>query len=126
MDTSIFLAKVMGLYLIIVYVSVLINKKLMSTLIKDIAKNTAFIVFGGAFALIIGLLVVLTHNIWEVSWVGLVTLLGWVVLIKGVLLVLMPKKAPKWGLNISDTVITTSAVIMLIIGVFLAYIGFLA
>lgn len=126
MTASIFLAKVMGLYLVIVYVSVLLNKKLMPALIKDVAKNTGFTMFGGAMALIVGLLVVLTHNVWSPDWIGLVTLLGWVILIKGVLMVLMPKKAPKWGMNISDNALTVSAIIMLLIGIYLTYVGFTA
>ncbi len=80
--------------------------------------------FSGAMALIVGLLVVLNHNIWTTDWVGLVTLLGWIALIKGVLMVLIPKKAPKWGLKISDNALFITSVIMLLIGLYLTYTGF--
>jgi len=125
METSLFLARIMGLYLVIAFVAVLINKKMISGLIKDTAKDTALIMFGGATALIIGLLVVLTHNVWTVGWVGLITLLGWICLVKGALMLLMPQKAPSLSVKMSDGLITFCSLIMLILGAFLAYIGFL-
>ena len=124
METSILLAKIMGLYLIIMFVSVLINKKLMPSLIKDVIKDTALMMFGGAMTLILGLLLVLTHNIWTADWVGLVTLLGWLVLIKGLALVLFPEQSPSWVTKIKSGTIAAGSVIMLKVGIYLTYVGF--
>lgn len=118
------LAKIMGLFLIIMFVSVLVNKKLVPNLIKDVVKDTAFMFFSGAMTLILGLFLVLTHNIWTADWVGLVTLLGWIVLVKGAVLSLFPEQTPDWATNISSNVIAAGSVIMLIVGIYLTYVGF--
>jgi len=124
MDLSIYLAKVMGLYLVIAYVSVLTNNKIIPSMIKDIIKDKGLMMFGGALALIMGLLVVLTHNIWSADWIGLVTLLGWVVLVKGAVMFLFPGQFPKWATNLNSNAIIIASVVMLVIGIYLTYIGF--
>ncbi len=126
MELSILLAEIMGLYLIIMSISVLVNKKLMPDLIKDVAKNATLMLFGGAITLILGLFLVLIHNVWTADWVGLITLLSWLVLLKGLVLVIFPEKALSLGVKMQGNVITVSSVIMLVVGIYLTYIGFIA
>jgi len=124
MELSILLAKIMGLFLVIVFVSVLVNKKLVPNLVKDVSKDTSFMLFSGAMTLILGLLLVLNHNIWTADWVGLVTLFGWLVMIKGAVLVLFPEQTPDWAVKINNTAITVGSIIMLVVGIYLTYAGF--
>jgi hypothetical protein len=56
----------------------------------DLFGNAALTYFIGFTALVLGSLMVHYHNIWRSDWTVLVTILGWLALIKGVLLIALP------------------------------------
>lgn len=126
MELSIFLAKVMGLYLIIACAAVLVNQKPLNKILKAYAKDIGMVFFHGAFALILGLLLVLSHNIWTLDWVGLVTLLGWLTLLKGLTRMFLPESAIQFGLKIYNSASTLILIVFLVIGIYLTYVGFTA
>ena len=94
MESSIFLAKVMGWYLVITSVVLLLRYKTLRREINVFIKgqNAMMIFFFGAFTSIIGLLVVLNHNIWTNDYRVIITIMGWLALIKGVAYLAFP-----WG-----------------------------
>lgn len=85
MNTSVFLAQAMGLYFMIISVSVLINKNRMPSVIFELMKNPALQFLMGLNILIIGLLLILSHNMWVLSWQAIITIISWAIFIKGVL-----------------------------------------
>lgn len=94
METSIFLAKFWGWYLFLFFVILSFNP----TRIKQIfeyLKDPKFAVFSSFLAIIIGLLNILFHNIWETDWRIIITLLGWIALAKGVVMFIAPQQAAK-------------------------------
>jgi ABC-type bacteriocin/lantibiotic exporter with double-glycine peptidase domain len=67
-------------------------------LIKKIfifADNDLTIFFGGILIFIIGVASVLSHNIWSVNWGLVITILGWVAIIKGIMLLFWPTMVRK-------------------------------
>lgn len=52
--------------------------------------NETFIFSWGIFATVVGFLIVSNHNTWESSWVVLVTITGWIALIKGLSMLIFP------------------------------------
>jgi len=94
METSIFLAKFWGWYLFLFFVILSFNP----TRIKQIfeyLKDPKFAVLSSFLAIIIGLLNILFHNIWETDWRIIITLLGWIALAKGVVMFIAPQQAAK-------------------------------
>jgi len=83
MDISIFLAKSIGLYLVIISVGMILNGNKLKPAIREILKNPALVLFSGILALIIGILMIVAHNIWVKDWRVIITVLGWLTLIKG-------------------------------------------
>ena len=80
MELSVFLAKVLGLYLVIVAPAALLNRKHFPRLIKEFSDSLAMVVLSGFVALVLGLLLVVSHNVWTADWRVIITLLGWVTL----------------------------------------------
>jgi uncharacterized membrane protein HdeD (DUF308 family) len=83
METSQFLAKLLGLYCVIVSGALLINRAAFQAFLRDEAKHPGFLLLSGFLALIVGLLIILSHNIWR-GWPILVTLIGYLALFKGI------------------------------------------
>ncbi len=127
MDLSIFLAKVLGLYFIIVAVMCLIKRKEFSKIIDGFFDNTALLYVTGIITVVLGLTMVIGHNIWENSWRVVITLIGWIVLLKGLAFLFLPKKIMfkfaksfRWSKEWYFIV----AIIMVLFGLYLASKGF--
>jgi hypothetical protein len=57
----------------------------------DMFKNTALTYFMGFTAVIIGFFMVNYHNIWAKNWTVLITIMGWLALTKGILIIAFPR-----------------------------------
>lgn len=126
MELSMLLAQVMGLYIMLEGLLVLTRQKFIVNLVDDLDRNKALMFVMGAMVTILGLLVVLTHNVWEPSWKVLPTIIGWAMVIKGILVLFVPKimlgKAKKVAKNRNLAVLL--GIVALLLGGFLAYTGF--
>src|SRR5476651_504813 len=91
MGTSKFLSKVLGLYFILVSSAMLIDMPRFITSVTGLINNAPLLFVCGFFTLILGLLMVVSHNIWQLHWRVIITVLGWVVLLKGMCLLFCPQ-----------------------------------
>ncbi len=76
MDTSIFLAKFWGWYLLVFFVVLSYNPTRIKQIFSDL-KDRKFSVLAAFIAIVIGLLNVLFHNIWDPNYTVVITLIGW-------------------------------------------------
>lgn len=93
MELSVLIAKLYGTVAIAMGLGMIFNAKYYQEAFGEMTKNKTYIFLGGIAALVIGLLIVVHHNIWEASWVVLITLIGWIAVIKGFALLVFPKFA---------------------------------
>lgn len=125
MDLSLFLAKVLGLYLIIVIAACVVQWRGMKKVLEDFERSRGLIVFSGAWALLLGLLLVTSHNIWEWNFRGVITFLGWVTLLKGLLRLFFPQNIGKIARKVLWTPFYTMILGMFfLLGVWLTVVGF--
>lgn len=54
-------------------------------------KQEGLILISAFAGLVIGSMLVISHNIWDPSWTLIITILGWLSLLKGFLLAIFPK-----------------------------------
>lgn len=90
MDVSKFLSKVFGLYEIIISIAMMMNMNHFITDIEAMMNNGPLMLYIGCITVIMGLLLVVSHNIWMWEWRVLVTIVSWIVLLKGVSILLFP------------------------------------
>lgn len=91
MDNSIFLAKFWGWYLIIFFLILTFNPKGIKQIFADL-KDEKFLIISSLLAIIVGLLNILFHNIWEPNWKLIITLMGWASVGIGLSLFIFPKQ----------------------------------
>ena len=94
-NTSLFLAKFWGWYLIIFFFILSLNPQRIVQITRDL-KDQKFVILSSFMAIIIGLLSILSHNIWENDWRILITLIGWSALLIGLSLFIFPKQTVSW------------------------------
>ena len=125
MPISIFFGKFLGLYIAIMSLAMLINQKYFKNVCKEVLTSPAMSTFAGIISLLFGLFVVLLHNIWEGNWTLIVTILGWLILIKGLLYVFFPLKLKGFCDKLMKSPAHTWMLwILLIVGLLLVYLSF--
>ncbi|OGX18577.1 MAG: hypothetical protein A3K83_00330 [Omnitrophica WOR_2 bacterium RBG_13_44_8b] len=90
MDNSILLAKFIGPFIIIIGIGILFNTKIFLRIGEDFFKNSALVYISGIVTFLMGMAIVLFHNIWVADWRVIITLFGWSTLIKGAWLIILP------------------------------------
>jgi uncharacterized membrane protein HdeD (DUF308 family) len=126
MDISIFIAKTLGLYLLIVSIGTLLNASRVKKVLNDIIDNPSLLLLSGILALIFGILLVVSHNIWQPDWRVIITLVGWLALVKGIICICYPKlsiKITRYFVK-KKAANKISGIITLFLGIFLCYFGF--
>ena len=126
MSISVFLAQILGPCFVVIGLGMLLNGKFYQKVMEDYVKNSALIFLGGMFALLFGLFIVLTHNIWVMSWVVIVTIYGWGAILKGIWLVGFPGSVSavmRFYQN-NDKLLLVHSLITLTIGALLSYFAY--
>lgn len=126
MELSFFLSKALGFYFLILGFGMMINVNRFRFILLNIIDDAALLFVTGVYALILGILLVVSHNVWTMDWRVIITLVGWGALLKSTLLVLYPsfimRVSKKWLLNNPAYYITFF--IVFVIGIYLIYMGY--
>jgi len=90
MCISVFLAIVIGTYLVLVSIAMLIQHQHHKRLLSEFYANHALVVFSGQIWVILGLVLIVGHNVWAMEWPVLITIVGWVLLLQGIYRIFAP------------------------------------
>lgn len=126
METSIFISKILSVVYIIVGLGMLLRTEFYKKMIEDINKNPSFMYLGGVMALAIGLVITNLYNRWEANWTILITLIGWIAIIKGVVILLFPKQMIKFSEKMLEKSLKAWGVFAVGTGLVFAYFGYLS
>jgi hypothetical protein len=128
MESSIFIARILGPCFMVIAAGIMFNRKFYQQVMEDYSKNTALVFFGGVLALVIGIVIVLNHNVWGASWPVVITVYGWGGIIKGIWLIVFPNSVYKFtrAYNKHPGLLSVHSVIILLIGLVLTYLAYLA
>lgn len=123
---DLYLVQILGLYLVIVGTIVLISNKSLLPAVRDIGKNRGLLLVIGAFEIIAGLAIVLAYPVVSLTVSGIVSLVGYVMVLEGILYFAAPTKLvkklftafnkPQWFL--------VGGLLSILAGLYLSAIGF--
>lgn len=124
MDTSIFLARLLGLLFLFLGAAVIINKDKIKFLVDTFHKQPALVMIAGVINLILGLLIILSHNVWS-GWPVIITILGYLITAKGLARLFVPEKNTELTEKlIKGEGVTIWGGIIVALGAILAFLGF--
>jgi hypothetical protein len=123
---TIFLAKLIGPAVLVVGLGMFFSRAYYAKAYRNLEKETLGILLSGLTALVIGIVIVINHNSWDNPLAGFVSLVGWLSIGKGVMLVIFPKMVDKVGDAIAKSFwVRSGAVIYSIAGAYITYLAFL-
>jgi len=121
-----YLAEVWGISIVAVSLALLIKPKYLKTLFAEV-ENEATMLFLGMVNLIIGVAMVLAHNVWARNWQVIITILGWISLVKGLSVLFLPEYMKKWVKKMENQQwLPIALVILVFVGLIITYFGFTA
>ena len=128
MDNTFFLGAIVGPFLLVMGLSMLLYAKVWVKLMKDMEKSHTTMVLGMALALLVGLVIIQMHNIWEMSIWVVITIFGWAAFLKGVFYFLAPGDWIKGAIKTFATVnwMYIAGLIYGILGAWMSYIVYIA
>ena len=123
---TIVLAKLVGPIMVFAGLGIAINKKLIKELLEDFIKSTGLMFLAGMFAAVIGMLMVTSHTLWNSVPAVILTVLGWMSVLKGALLMISPQhmiQLTKKMKKMTDAYVVIG-IIYVGLGLYLGYVGF--
>ncbi len=124
MELSLFLAKLLGVYLLIIAADMLFRKSELEKAVKDFASSKGLLLLSGSSSLFVGLAIIFAHPVYAKSWQGLVTLLGYLLVVRGMMRFAFPSLVQKKISGIFHKRYWIIFFAFLIVGFYLAYMGF--
>ena len=126
MQTSLYLAKLIGPTLIVIGIGMLINRDGYRAMAREFLGSRALIYLAGLLAFIPGLAMVLAHNVWVADWRIVITILGWLAAIGGAFRILFPQEVTRIGTRViaNPNTMLIGGVVTLVLGTVLSFYGY--
>jgi hypothetical protein len=120
-------ARVLGPWLIIVPGIIALRAAGMGTLAAEFFRNNLFVWFAGALLIFGALLIIAFHQYWSSVAGVLISLFGWILLLRGVVLMAAPSLYER-GLLLADAIpfIRFTFGMLVLGGLYLTYVGWLS
>ncbi|HZC54598.1 MAG TPA: hypothetical protein VE396_00940 [Xanthobacteraceae bacterium] len=128
MQASIFLARLLGPLLLLPGLGMLLTPRLFKTMGTELVGSLTLIYLFGLIDLASGLAIVLTHNVWVANWRVIITLIGWLMLIRGAVRILLADRIMPYAKKLlgNKRLLPVSGGIMVLLGLVLCYFGYVA
>ena len=127
MSISIQLARIFSVYLLLVGLSMLINRSFYRSAVKEIASNNVAMLIIGTTTLMVGLVLVSLHNVWVHDWRVSITLFCWLVMFSGTVRTLFPTFVQGMAGRLTmrnGSFLRIASFVCIILGLFYGYLGF--
>jgi hypothetical protein len=126
MDRSIFLARLLGTTFAAIALGILINLGMYESMIAEALHPGILFYLSGLLSLLAGLAIVNLHNTWCADWRVIITVLGWLMTIGGIIRIVVPQVAIAIGSTIYSGRGPTIVVALIVgaLGAFLSFKGY--
>jgi hypothetical protein len=120
-------ARVMGPYLVIVPTIIALRAPDMGAFASEFFKSDLTVWFTGAGLLFAGLMIIAFHQYWSTLAAVLISLFGWILVLRGVVLMAAPDLYERAGIYLGGAVPLVRLIFVAIaaMGLYLTYVGWL-
>ena len=128
MQASMFIAQLLGPMFVVVGVALLVKPQMFRTILPEFIRSPTWLYLAGFLGLLAGMALVLTHNVWVLDWRLIITVIGWLTLVRALISIFQPQWIVAAGTAIlaHRGIFLGAAVANLIVGLVLSYFGYAA
>lgn len=121
-----YLAEIWGISLVVICFVLMIKEKHLKKLFSSIETEENMFSWG-LTSFVIGISMVLSHNIWVRGWQSIITIIGWLSLAKGLTLLFCPEFIKNHIKKLENSQFLSPLLFMgIILGLIITYFGFTA
>jgi hypothetical protein len=130
MATSRYIARLMGPVMLIIGIGMVMGMlsegDAYSSLLKEFIGSRALIFITGVLALVAGLAIVNAHNLWVPDWRVVITVLGWLFILRGFMNLVFPITVQNLGdrMIASHPGVLAGAAVTIVLGAILSIMGY--
>ena len=126
MQPVVFIARLVGPLFVVLGIGCLVNQTLYADMIGQAILVPVLIYLSGMMAFLAGVAILNGYNGWSADWRIIVTILGWLLVIGGVIRIVLPTVAAvaAIGLYSGGYAMAVVGIILLVIGGFLSFRGY--
>src|SRR5690349_9441155 len=122
LDISAYLAKVIGINMLIISILLLTKPKEMKAVMDAIFANKGLVFLMGLLTTIFGTILIVLHNEWFLDWPIVITILAWIVFFRGLARLFIPNTFRNFTQKFSHpSAYISSGVVAFLIAIFLIY-----
>jgi hypothetical protein len=126
MNFTIFIAQALGIIFTVAGISIFTNKKGVLSLLEETTNQRGLLWLYGFVIITIGSVILVLNNTWSSGLVSLITVIGWLCILKGFILLCFPDVSislyKKWA---SSGFLKASGFLAFVLGLVLLYKGFM-
>jgi uncharacterized membrane protein len=124
MELSILVARILALIYLSAGIAVFCGRITFTKIIEDFKNSQGLTYISGFMTLVLGMILVTYHNIWVKNWTVLITIVAWISLFKGIMLIIFPQSISSFKNIYKNNRLW--GIIMVVLGILFSYFGFLA
>ena len=130
MSTSRYIARLMGPVLLIIGIGMVMGMltegDAYSSLLKEFIGSRALIFVTGVLVLVAGLAIINAHNVWVPDWRVVITVLGWLFILRGFMNLVCPITVQNLGdrMIVSHPGVLAGAAVTIVLGAILSIMGY--
>jgi len=125
MNITLVLTEILGILFTVIGISMAVNRKTACAALQEITRDQGVLWLWGIMALIIGAVFVSLNNLWTSGLPLVVTIVGWIALVKGIFILFFPRAAVSlYRKCAKENIMVLCGFVVLIIGLILLYQGF--
>jgi hypothetical protein len=126
-EPAVLTARLVGPTFIAIAVGILLNASFYVGAVVEAVHSPTLVYISGVASLLAGLAIVNAYTAWTSDWRVVVTILGWILVIAGIVRIVIPQLVtPLATIFSGPTALSITAVIVLVVGGFLTFKGYRA
>ena len=128
MAPAVWIARLIGPVFVAIGLGVVLNRTFYAAAVGEAVRSPVLIYLSGIAALVAGLAVLNGYRAWNADWRVIVTILGWLMVIGGVLRIVLPRITTSIATTLYSGTIALAivGVIVFIVGAYLSFEGYRA
>jgi uncharacterized protein YjeT (DUF2065 family) len=126
MSAAVLIARLVGPIFAAIGLGILINAPFYVGAVIEAVHSPTLVYLSGIATLLAGLAVLNAYRVWTADWRVIVTILGWIFVISGILRIVLPQLLTKLATTIfsGTTALLIAGAVVLVIGGFLSFKGY--
>ncbi len=121
MDTTLLVAKILGIYLVVSGLFLLLKGKTLQHMLRDFFDHPAMTYLTGVILIFLSSMYLLQYNIWDGTWKTAITVFVWVVFFKGLTYIFAPEKLSKMAIEKSKKAFNAYGLVAIAVGIYLFF-----